>query len=137
MNSNDECICFDLREINRLEIGIAVLKFFSLSFSGYSMGNSTSRLYSALAKTLSSSVITKHQDYLEQTDPEFLDPIDPKDLLEECQIVLQNRPARLQRDFVDLRASCVRNHQPIRVMQWNILAQGTILIEKLCLSLVK
>uniref|UniRef100_A0A8C6VEA3 Nocturnin n=2 Tax=Elapinae TaxID=42168 RepID=A0A8C6VEA3_NAJNA len=92
--------------------------------AGYSMGNSTSRLYSALAKTLSSSVITKHQDYLEQTDPEFLDPIDPKDLLEECQIVLQNRPARLQRDFVDLRTSFVRNHQPIRVMQWNILAQA-------------
>ncbi|XP_070804542.1 nocturnin isoform X2 [Pituophis catenifer annectens] len=94
------------------------------NLSGYSMGNSTSRLYSALAKTLSSSVITKHQDYLEQTDPEFLDPIDPKDLLEECQVVLQNRPARLQRDFVDLRTSFVRNHQPIRVMQWNILAQA-------------
>ncbi|XP_058048682.1 nocturnin isoform X1 [Ahaetulla prasina] len=94
------------------------------SQAGYSMGNSTSRLYSALAKTLNSSVITKHQDYLEQTDPEFLDPIDPKDLLEECQIVLQNRPARLQRDFVDLRTSFVRNHQPIRIMQWNILAQA-------------
>ncbi|KAM6440158.1 nocturnin isoform 1-T1 [Liasis olivaceus] len=94
------------------------------SQAGCSMGNSTSRLYSALAKTLNSSVITKHQEYLEQRDPEFLDPIDPKDLLEECQIVLQNRPARLQRDFLDLRTSFVRNHQPIRVMQWNILAQA-------------
>lgn len=88
------------------------------------MGNSTSRLYSALAKTLNSGASSKHQEYLEQTDPDLLDPIDPKDLLEECQIVLQKRPARLQRDFVDLRTSFAANHQPIRVMQWNILAQG-------------
>ncbi|XP_061440950.1 nocturnin isoform X2 [Rhineura floridana] len=97
---------------------------YSSSFSVYSMGNSTSRLYSTLAKTWSTGVVSKHQEYLEQTDPDLLDPIDPKDLLEECQIVLQKRPARLQRDFVNLRTSFARNHQPIRVMQWNILAQA-------------
>ncbi|XP_003221724.1 nocturnin isoform X2 [Anolis carolinensis] len=97
---------------------------YSSCLSVHSMGNSTSRLYSALAKTLSSSTSSKHQEYLEQTDPELLDPIDPKDLLEECQIVLQKRPARLQRDFVDLRTNSARRHQPIRVMQWNILAQA-------------
>jgi len=88
------------------------------------MGNSTSRLYSALAKTLSSGAVSQHQDCLEQLDPARLDPIDPKDLLEECQIVLQKRPPRFQRDFVDLRKNAASNHRPIRVMQWNILAQG-------------
>nr|XP_020638742.1 nocturnin isoform X1 [Pogona vitticeps] len=90
----------------------------------YPMGNSTSRLYSALAKTLSSGASSKHQEYLEQTNPDLLDPIDPKDLLEECQIVLQKRPARLQRDFVDLRTNFAASHRSIRVMQWNILAQA-------------
>lgn len=88
------------------------------------MGNRTSRLYSALAKTLSNGAVSKHQEYLEQTDQDLLDPIDPKDLLEECQMVLQKRPARLQREFVDLTANFAQSHQPIRVMQWNILAQG-------------
>ena len=95
------------------------------------MGNSTSRLYSALAKTLSSGASSKHQEYLEQTNPDLLDPIDPKDLLEECQIVLQKRPARLQRDFVDLRTNFAASHRSIRVMQWNILAQGMSLAKML------
>uniref|UniRef100_A0A8D0GSF8 Nocturnin n=1 Tax=Sphenodon punctatus TaxID=8508 RepID=A0A8D0GSF8_SPHPU len=89
-----------------------------------SMGNSTSRLYSALAKTLSSGTVSQHREYLEQSDSEQLDPIDPKDLLEECQAVLQKRPPRLQRHFVDLRTDLVCNHRPMRVMQWNILAQA-------------
>ncbi|XP_077156390.1 nocturnin isoform X2 [Paroedura picta] len=96
----------------------------SSSFSVHPMGNSTSRLYSALAKTLSSGAVSKHQEYLEHPDSEILDPIDPKDLLEECQVVLQKRPARLQRDFVNLQPNVSRSHQPIRVMQWNILAQA-------------
>ncbi|XP_030419765.1 nocturnin isoform X1 [Gopherus evgoodei] len=89
-----------------------------------SMGNSTSRLYSTLAKTLNSSAAAQHREYLEQSDSEQLDPIDPKDLLQECQAVLQKRPPRLQRDFVDLRADFTSSHHPIRVMQWNILAQA-------------
>ncbi|KAH1169819.1 nocturnin isoform X1 [Mauremys mutica] len=89
-----------------------------------SMGDSTSRLYSTLAKTLNSSAASQHREYLEQSDSEQLDPIDPKDLLQECQAVLQKRPPRLQRDFVDLRADSTSTHRPIRVMQWNILAQA-------------
>ncbi|XP_048366167.1 nocturnin isoform X2 [Sphaerodactylus townsendi] len=96
----------------------------SSSFSVYPMGNSTSRLYSALAKTLSNGAVSKHLEYLEHPDAEFLDPIDPKDLLEECQVVLQKRPARFHRDFVNLQANVAKSHQPIRVMQWNILAQA-------------
>nr|XP_015091249.1 nocturnin [Vicugna pacos] len=89
------------------------------------MGNGTSRLYSALAKTLNSSAASQHPEYLVAPDPEHLEPIDPKELLEECRAVLHTRPPRFQRDFVDLRADCPSSHHPpIRVMQWNILAQG-------------
>lgn len=89
-----------------------------------SMGNGTSRLYSALAKTLNSSAASQHPEYLVSPDPEHLEPIDPKELLEECRAVLHTRPPRFQRDFVDLRTDCPSSHPPIRVMQWNILAQG-------------
>nr|XP_033795149.1 nocturnin [Geotrypetes seraphini] len=90
-----------------------------------SMGSSTSRLYSALAKTLSSSSSAVPQQYLEQPTQEQLEPIDPKELLEECQEVLQGRPARLHRDFVTLRNGISSSHHhPFRVMQWNILAQA-------------
>ncbi|XP_006124483.3 nocturnin isoform X1 [Pelodiscus sinensis] len=89
-----------------------------------SMGNSTSRLYSALAKSLNSNAASQHQEYLEQPDSEQLDPIDPKDLLQECQAVLQKRPPRFQRDFVELKTDSTSSHHPIRVMQWNILAQA-------------
>lgn len=95
-----------------------------LSLAVCSMGNSTSRLYSVLAKTLSSGAVSQHQECLEQLDSAQLDPIDPKDLLEECQIVLQKRPPRFQRNFVHLKKNTASNHRPIRVMQWNILAQG-------------
>lgn len=89
-----------------------------------SMGTGTSRLYSALAKTLNSSAAAQHPEYLVSADPEHLEPIDPKELLEECRAVLHTRPPRYQRDFVDLRPDYSSNHPPIRVMQWNILAQG-------------
>ncbi|XP_030047589.1 nocturnin isoform X2 [Microcaecilia unicolor] len=86
-----------------------------------SMGSSTSRLYSALAKTLGSSSSAVPQ----QPNQEQLEPIDPKELLEECQEVLQDRPARLHRDFVTLRNGISSGrHHPFRVMQWNILAQA-------------
>lgn len=89
-----------------------------------SMGNGTSRLYSALAKTLNSSAASQHPEYLVSPDPGHLEPIDPKELLEECRTVLHTRPPRFQRDFVDLRTDCPSSHPPMRVMQWNILAQG-------------
>ena len=92
--------------------------------AAYPMGNGTSRLYSALAKTLTSSAASQHPEYLVAADPEHLEPIDPKELLEECRAVLHTRPPRFQRDFVALPADCPSSHPPIRVMQWNILAQG-------------
>ncbi|XP_066429837.1 nocturnin isoform X1 [Eleutherodactylus coqui] len=89
-----------------------------------SMGNSTSRLYSALAKTLSSTAaISQHPDYLEESEHGQLDPLDPKDLLEECQVALQERPARLHREFVGQTIDFSSPHT-FRVMQWNILAQA-------------
>lgn len=92
----------------------------------YPMGNGTSRLYSALAKTLNSSAASQHPEYLVAPDPEHLEPIDPKELLEECRAVLHTRPPRFQRDFVALPADGPSSHPPIRVMQWNILAQGRL-----------
>ncbi|XP_035887714.1 nocturnin isoform X1 [Phyllostomus discolor] len=92
-----------------------------LVFSACPMGNGTSRLYSALTKTLNSSAASQ---YLESPDPEHLEPIDPKELLEECRAVLHTRPPRFQRDFVDLRTDGPSSHPLIRVMQWNILAQA-------------
>lgn len=90
------------------------------------MGSGTSRLYSALTKTLDGSSASQHPEYLVAPDPEHLEPIDPKELLEECRAVLHTRPPRFQRGFVDLRADGPSSsHTPIRVMQWNILAQGT------------
>uniref|UniRef100_A0A8C5M2T2 Nocturnin n=1 Tax=Leptobrachium leishanense TaxID=445787 RepID=A0A8C5M2T2_9ANUR len=92
----------------------------SQPFPVCSMGNSTSRLYSALAKTLSSSTaLSQHEEYLQPSDHE---PLDPKDLLEECQVALQDRPARLHREFVQLQSD-IRS-PTFRVMQWNILAQA-------------
>ncbi|XP_053311510.1 nocturnin isoform X2 [Spea bombifrons] len=91
-----------------------------LSAEVCSMGNSTSRLYSALAKTLRSNpAVSQHQEYLQQSDH---DQLDPKDLLEECQVALQDRPPRLHREFVVL--SDDSRNQSFRVMQWNILAQA-------------
>ncbi|XP_028729170.1 LOW QUALITY PROTEIN: nocturnin [Peromyscus leucopus] len=92
--------------------------------TGSSMGNGTGRLYSALTKTLNSSAAAQHPEYLVSADPDHLEPIDPKELLEECRAVLHTRPPRHQRDFVDLRTDCPSSHPPIRVMQWNILAQA-------------
>ncbi|KAK7818468.1 hypothetical protein U0070_013027 [Myodes glareolus] len=88
------------------------------------MGNGTSRLYSALTKTLNSSAAAQHPEYLVSADPEHLEPIDPKELLEECRAVLHTRPPRYQRGFVDIRTDCLSSYPPIRVMQWNILAQA-------------
>ncbi|XP_033869923.2 nocturnin-like isoform X1 [Acipenser ruthenus] len=85
-----------------------------------SMGNSTSRLYSALAQTLSSSPAPQQEEY-----GEHVVPINPDDLLKECKKALLNRPARVQRAFAFPRNNRPSTpHRPIRVMQWNILAQA-------------
>lgn len=82
--------------------------------------SSSSRLFSSLAQTLSSaSLADPHADSndygYEQADPDVL--------LRECEEVLRNRPPRLHRDFIRIRASSLQN-EPIRIMQWNILAQA-------------
>ncbi|KAG8453906.1 hypothetical protein GDO86_000507 [Hymenochirus boettgeri] len=90
------------------------------------MGNTTSRLYSALAKTLSSSAaVSQPQEYLDSTEHVQLEPLDPKDLLDECRVALQDRPARFNREFISLKNELCNLQQPsFRVMQWNILAQA-------------
>ncbi|XP_047930913.1 nocturnin [Anser cygnoides] len=98
--------------------------------AGCPMGSGSSRLYSALAKTLSSSsssaaaAAPQHRECAGQPEAAPLEPIDPQELLEECQVVLRRRPPRCQRDFVDLRQKAAGGPRPIRVMQWNILAQA-------------
>lgn len=51
--------------------------------------------------------------------------LDPEQLLRECERVLQQRPPRPHRDMVYLCGAPSPHHSPpIRIMQWNILAQA-------------
>ncbi|XP_028816672.1 nocturnin isoform X2 [Denticeps clupeoides] len=86
----------------------------------YQMGSGSSRLFGTLAQTLSST--SPAQAHLDPDDYEC-EPADPELLLRECGEALRNRPARLQRSFISLREH-TKHAQPIRVMQWNILAQA-------------
>ncbi|XP_050967150.1 nocturnin [Labeo rohita] len=89
------------------------------------MGSSTSSLYSALAKTVSRPALPPPCDsnYNPGNDLDLdQDPADPSELLQECKEVLRNRPAQLQRAFVQTGHGDAR--QAIRVMQWNVLAQA-------------
>uniref|UniRef100_A0A8C2EL06 Nocturnin n=2 Tax=Cyprinus carpio TaxID=7962 RepID=A0A8C2EL06_CYPCA len=90
-----------------------------------SMGISTSSLYSALAKTVSRPPLPHPCDstYSPGSDLDLdQNPADPLELLQECREVLRNRPAQLQRAFVQTGHGDGR--QTIRVMQWNVLAQA-------------
>ncbi|XP_036597082.1 nocturnin-like [Trichosurus vulpecula] len=78
----------------------------------------------AIHQSLNGSAATQHPECLVPPDSQQLDPIDPKELLEECRAVLHMRPPRFQRDFVDSRTDSTSSHPPIRVMQWNILPQA-------------
>ncbi|KAJ8382615.1 hypothetical protein SKAU_G00033930 [Synaphobranchus kaupii] len=91
------------------------------SSTACSMGSSTGRLYSALAQPLSSTGLAQPEPCLEQGAHE--ESADPDRLMKECEEALRNRPARLHRDFVFPEGSGPLS-QPIRVMQWNILAQA-------------
>lgn len=89
-----------------------------------SMGSSSS-LYSVLAKTVSRPPLPCPCDstYTPGNDLDLdQDPADPLELLRECREVLRNRPAQLQRAFVQTGHG--DSGQTIRVMQWNVLAQG-------------
>lgn len=96
-----------------------------LFLSACSMGISTSSLYSALAKTVSRPPLPHPCDstYSPGSDLDLDQNLaDPLELLQECREVLRNRPAQLQRAFVQTGHGDGR--QTIRVMQWNVLAQG-------------
>lgn len=99
------------------------------------MGSSSSRLFGTLAQTLTSAPLAQPDPYLEknldQVPDQDLDPdlaeTDPDQLLRECEEALQRRPARPHRDLVYPKgmAPCCHKLKPsIRIMQWNILAQG-------------
>lgn len=109
-------------------------------------GSSSSRLFGTLAQTLSSpgiplalpaalgGVATEGAEGEEGADEvDACDQLDPDLLLRECEEKLRNRPARWHRRFVHSRAHLnpqphthphIPAAPPIRVMQWNILAQA-------------
>ncbi|XP_056625429.1 nocturnin isoform X1 [Triplophysa dalaica] len=82
--------------------------------------SSSSRLFSSLPQTLSSAPLA--DPHVDNDDYEY-EQADPDALLRECEEVLRNRPPRLHRDIMRIRASSLQN-EPIRIMQWNILAQA-------------
>lgn len=85
--------------------------------------SSSSRLFGTLAQSLNSAPLAQIELDLDQNPAET----DPDQLLRECEEALQRRPARPQRDLVFLNGVVPsHNHNPsIRIMQWNILAQGS------------
>lgn len=80
------------------------------------MGSGSSRLLGTLAQP----------DLFPEEAPESEGPrLDPEQLLRECERVLQQRPPRPHRDMVYLCGPTTQQHSPpIRIMQWNILAQA-------------
>ncbi|KAJ8336090.1 hypothetical protein SKAU_G00394330 [Synaphobranchus kaupii] len=86
-----------------------------------SMGGSSSRLYNALAQTLSSGP-TPQTEPCQEGAPD-VEPCDADELRRQCEEVLRNRPPRFQRGFV-FPGGSAHQGRPIRVMQWNILAQA-------------
>ncbi|KAM4603415.1 nocturnin [Polymixia lowei] len=106
------------------------------------MGGGVTRLYSALTQTLSSSssrplpLSQHHLDPYQPTDSD-LDPAlcqerqgssvcppDPLELLQQCEEALRDRPPRFHRNFIRCSDVDSAPSSPIRVMQWNILAQA-------------
>lgn len=99
-----------------------------------SSGSSNGRFFGTLAQSLTSAPLEQTEEYLgdqpgqDRALDQDLGETDPELLLRECEEALQRRPARPHRDLVYLNcmAPCRRKHSPsIRIMQWNILAQGT------------
>uniref|UniRef100_A0A671VZ03 Nocturnin n=1 Tax=Sparus aurata TaxID=8175 RepID=A0A671VZ03_SPAAU len=93
--------------------------------------SSSSRFFGTLAQSLKSVPLTEPDLYLEENPDQDLDQdlaeIDPDQLLRECEEALQRRPARPHRDLVYPNSMAHCHHMrnpPIRVMQWNILAQA-------------
>ena len=94
------------------------------------MGTSSSRLFGTLAQPLSSSApLAQHHispDPDQDTYSEMDAPANPEQLLRQCEEALRRRPARPHRDLVSTHSDCCHySAEPsVRVMQWNILAQG-------------
>ncbi|XP_037112966.1 nocturnin isoform X2 [Syngnathus acus] len=107
----------------------------------YPMGGRATRLYSALAHTISSSDASSHRVPLPLThldpyqpadatlDPDFcqeqngspLSPLNAAEVMRQCEVALGDGAPRFHRNFI--RHSNGNGHS-IRVMQWNILAQA-------------
>lgn len=86
------------------------------------MGSSSSRWFGTLAQP---------DLFLETNLDQDLDldlvETDPDQLLRDCERALQKRPARPHRDLVypnGMTPFPHKNKPSIRIMQWNILAQG-------------
>ncbi|KAM4584722.1 nocturnin-like isoform 3-T3 [Odontesthes bonariensis] len=102
------------------------------------MGGGATRLYRNLTQTLGSrgsplplSYLDPHQPAVTNLDPDFCQqkgspacPLDPAELLQQCDEALGDQPPRLRRKFVHLGDGDGAPSGPIRVMQWNILAQA-------------
>ncbi|MEQ2315662.1 hypothetical protein AMECASPLE_024751 [Ameca splendens] len=93
--------------------------------------SSSSRSFGTMAQALNSATMAQPDPYTKESPDQDLDQdlvgVDPDQLLRECEVALQRRPARPRRDLVCPRlvAPCSHKHNPsIRVMQWNILAQA-------------
>lgn len=54
-------------------------------------------------------------------------PPTPAELLRQCEEALRDRPPRLHRKFTHLNDGDSGSSSSIRVMQWNILAQGSLI----------
>ncbi|XP_072292022.1 nocturnin-like [Eucyclogobius newberryi] len=78
--------------------------------TGGPMGSGSSRMLGTLAQP----------DLFQDEAPE----LDPEQLLQECERVLQARPPRPHRDMVYCGPGPHDHGPPIRIMQWNILAQA-------------
>lgn len=88
------------------------------------MGSNGSRLYSAVAQKLNSNTLDQTDENL---DHKNLIELDPDQLLRECEEALRRRPARPHRDLIYPQDAPPCRHKlgpSIRIMQWNILAQG-------------
>ncbi|KAM9770499.1 nocturnin-like isoform 1-T1 [Menidia menidia] len=105
------------------------------------MGGGATRLYGSLTQSLAPplplSCLDPPQPALTNLEPDFCQrappacppdppacPLDREQLLRQCEEALRGRPPRLHRKFVQLRREDGAPRSPIRVMQWNILAQA-------------
>ncbi|KAG7453344.1 hypothetical protein JOB18_009572 [Solea senegalensis] len=101
------------------------------------MGGGASRLYSAVTLSGSSrSSLPLPPSHLDSQsadtnlDPDFCKrgstvcPHDPAELLQQCKDALRESPPRFHRKFINLFVEDSTPSSPIRMMQWNVLAQA-------------